>query len=63
MTARSVRLVLRLVPDRAVSDEIVGQVEVVRTGERVSVNGVDELLAVIRRAAAADVAETAKQAR
>jgi hypothetical protein len=57
VTARSVRLVLRLIPDKAVSSEVAGQVEVVRTGELVSVNGVDDLLAVISRAAAEDAAE------
>ena len=42
-----VSVVLRLLPGPLGEGEVVGQVEVVSTGEQVAVNGLAELLAVL----------------
>jgi hypothetical protein len=46
-----VSLVLRLLPERAEAGELVGQVEVVETGEVVVVRHIDDLVDLITRLA------------
>jgi hypothetical protein len=46
---RQIGLVLRLVADQAACGRVVGQVEVIDTGERVMVRSVDELESLIAR--------------
>jgi hypothetical protein len=47
----SFSVLLRLLPGPLAGGQVVGELEVVRTGERVSVRSVDELMAQLRRAA------------
>ncbi len=49
-------VVVRLAAERAADGHMVGQVEIVRTGERITVRGTDELIDVLRRAASPDAA-------
>jgi hypothetical protein len=52
-------VVVRLAADHAADGRMVGQVEIVRTGERVTVRDTDELIEVLRRAASPGVASDA----